>query len=247
MLYAQHVTTTESNSVRRDRPCGACVSQHVGSCSAKASALAYRYDIRPLLPPPAAGQVIDIGYGLRERLTVLLADGYDAHGVDVSSEQVELARALGLNGIRHRDYRDALAGPSSKFATVNAPDLLEHLTKDQVPHALDRIVQALTPSRSHVVRVPNPVRRWVATSSMATCTNRHTRHEASGSLQRRQVSAPSRCGPVRRSRTESFSRRGQSAWNPVSGLFKIALAAKTGRLRGLVVTQNPTFVAPKAG
>jgi hypothetical protein len=35
-------------------------------------------------------------------------------------------------------------------------------------------------------------------------------------------------------------------WKPISGLYKLALAAETGESRGHIVTQNLTFVAVKA-
>jgi len=38
-----------------------------------------------------------------------------------------------------------------------------------------------------------------------------------------------------------------AVWKPISGLYKFALAAETGALRGHIVTQNLTLVARKAG
>ena len=38
-----------------------------------------------------------------------------------------------------------------------------------------------------------------------------------------------------------------AVWKHVSGLYKLALAAETGTLRGHIVTQNLTVVARKAG
>jgi len=38
----------------------------------------------------------------------MLADGYDAAGIDVSPEQVALARAVGLDQIQQGDYRALL-------------------------------------------------------------------------------------------------------------------------------------------
>ena len=54
----------------------------------EAAALIYRRDIRPALPPPAAGPVLDIGCGQGQLVRLMLADGYDATGIDVSPEQV---------------------------------------------------------------------------------------------------------------------------------------------------------------
>ena len=38
-----------------------------------------------------------------------------------------------------------------------------------------------------------------------------------------------------------------AVWKPISGLYKLALAAETGTLRGHIVTQNLTVVARKTG
>jgi hypothetical protein len=52
------------------------------------------------------------------------------------------------------------------------------------------------------------------------------------------------CPPVAHSLVSSAR---AAIWKPLSGLFKIALAAETGVLRGHVVTQNLTFAAHKTG
>jgi SAM-dependent methyltransferase len=59
----------------------------------EAAPLVYRRDIRPWLPPPAAGPVVDIGCGSGALVRLLRADGYHAEGVDISPEQAGLASA----------------------------------------------------------------------------------------------------------------------------------------------------------
>ena len=59
-------------------------------------AVVYRSDIRPALPGPEAGPVLDIGCGQGALVRLLLNDGYDAAGVDISPEQVAIAHAVGL-------------------------------------------------------------------------------------------------------------------------------------------------------
>ena len=236
-----------NGSTLRDRLYEAYASQHAGCGSATATALIYRRDIRPLLPPPSAGPVIDIGCGQGELVRLLLADGYDAHGVDVSPEQVQLAHASGLDGVRHDDYRAALAERPSQFAAVTATDLLEHLTKDEVLDTFDRVVQALTPRGVFVARVPNAVSplgghiRYGDFTHESSYTERSVRQLAAAAGFRSV--AVQACPPVVHG---LLSAARVVAWKPVSGLFKIALAAETGQLCGHVVTQNLTFVARKA-
>ena len=91
------MTITGDLSALRDRLYKSYVSQHSGTSSADATRLMYQRDIRPLLPPPAAGPVADIGCGSGQLVRCLVADGYQGKGIDVSPEQVALAHEAGLD------------------------------------------------------------------------------------------------------------------------------------------------------
>ena len=58
--------TTLSSADMRSRLYEAYASQHAGTGDGQAAARIYRRDIWPLLPPPAAGPVADIGCGPAE-------------------------------------------------------------------------------------------------------------------------------------------------------------------------------------
>jgi 2-polyprenyl-3-methyl-5-hydroxy-6-metoxy-1,4-benzoquinol methylase len=109
----------------RDRLYEAYASEHTGRSGAKAVGIAYRRDIRPALPALHSGTVLDIGCGQGELVRLLLAEGYDAVGVDLSPEQVTLAHQAGLDQILQGDYRDFLAARRGQLAAVTATDLLE--------------------------------------------------------------------------------------------------------------------------
>jgi 2-polyprenyl-3-methyl-5-hydroxy-6-metoxy-1,4-benzoquinol methylase len=201
-----------------------------------------------LLPLPSAGPVIDIGCGQGELVRLLLADGYDAEGVDVSPEQVAVAHAAGLNRVRRGDYRHMLMERQSQLAAVTATDVLEHLTKDEVLDTFDRVIEALAPGGVLVARVPNAVSplgghvRYGDFTHESSYTARSVRQLAAAAGFRSVAVQP--CPPVAHG---LMSAARVVAWKPVSGLFKIALAAETGVLRGHVVTQNLRFVAYKTG
>lgn len=84
----------------RERLYEAYASQDARCGDSEAAALICRRDIRPTLPQPIAGLVLDIGCRQGHLVKLMLADGYDATGIDASPEQVALDRAAGLDRLR---------------------------------------------------------------------------------------------------------------------------------------------------
>jgi 2-polyprenyl-3-methyl-5-hydroxy-6-metoxy-1,4-benzoquinol methylase len=209
--------------------------------------LIYRRDIRPALPPPGAGSVVDIGCGQGELVRLLLADGYDAEGIDVSPEQVAIAHAVGLDRVQEGDYRGTLQARAGQLAAVTATDLLEHLTKDEVLDTLDRIAVALAPGGVLVARVPNAVSpfgghiRYGDFTHESWFTARSIRQLAAAASFESVTVWP--CSPVAHGLVSAVR---VAVWTLVSASCKVALAAETGVLRGHIVTQNLTFIARKA-
>jgi 2-polyprenyl-3-methyl-5-hydroxy-6-metoxy-1,4-benzoquinol methylase len=241
------VTTARSRDALRDRLYEAYASQHAGGGSGEATALGYRRDIRPQLPRPGAGPVLDIGCGQGELVRLLLADGYDAEGADISPEQVAIAHAAGLDQVRLADYRDLLAGRAGSFAAVTAADVLEHLVKPEVLETFDAVAAALGPRGVFIARVPNAVSpfgghiRYGDFTHESWFTARSVRQlAAAAGFAAVTVRA---CPPLAHG---AVSAARAAAWKLVSGGCKLALAAETGQLGGHIVTQNLTFAAWKA-
>ena len=240
------MTTAEDLSALRDRLYRSYVSQHSGMNSGDATRLIYQRDIRPQLPPPGAGPVVDIGCGSGQLVRCLLADGYQAKGIDVSPEQVALAHEAGLGQVQLGDYLSVLSDGPGQLAAVTATDLLEHLTKPEVLATFDAVTIALRPGGRFVARVPNAVSpfgghiRYGDFTHETWFTARSVRQLASAAgLELLGVSG---CPPPVHG-TASAVR--MVIWKPVSGLLKLALAAETGAVRGHIVTQNLTFAAVK--
>jgi 2-polyprenyl-3-methyl-5-hydroxy-6-metoxy-1,4-benzoquinol methylase len=247
IAYALCVTDLADRTALRNRLYQSYASQHAGCHGGVATALIYRRDIRPALHPPSTGPVIDIGCGQGELVKVMLADGYDARGVDISREQVAIARASGLDCVRHADYRQILMECRGQLAAVTATDVLEHLTKDEVLDTFDSVVQSLAPGGVFIARVPNAISPLGGHIRYGDFT--HESSYTAGSV-RQLAAAAGFCSVTARSCPPSahglMSAARVAAWKPLSALCKLALAAETGVLRGHIVTQNLSFVAFKA-
>lgn len=232
----------------RDRLYSAYASQHAGRANDEAAALVYRRDIRRALPDPGAGPVADLGCGQGALVRLMLADGYDAEGIDVSGDQVRLAHEAGTAQVRHGDCRDLLRSQPGRYAAITATDLLEHLAKPAVLATFDQVAEALAPGGVFVARVPNAVSPLGGYIRHGDFT-----HESSFTARSiRQLAAAAGlvvtevrpCPPVVHGLASALR---AVLWRPFSLAFRLALAAETGTLRGHVVTQNFTFAARKPG
>ena len=238
--------TTDSLADLRNRLYEAYATQHAGCGGDEAAALVYRRDIRPLLPPPAAGPVVDLGCGRGELVRLLQVDGFNAEGIDISPEQAALARASGVAQVRQGDFRTTLAAHPAHYAAITATDLLEHLTKPEVLQTFDDVAEALVPGGVFVGRVPNAV-----SPLGGHIRNGDFTHQTSFTARSiRQLAATAGFDSVLARSSPPFAHGLASAgrvvvWQVVSACYRIALAAETGMLRGHIVTQNLTFAARK--
>jgi SAM-dependent methyltransferase len=80
----------------------------------------------------AAAPILDLGCGDGRLLEYLTRRGFvNACGVDVSQEQVALARRRGVNVVQG-DLFQHLEGCHSQYAAILTVDVLEHLTRDEL-------------------------------------------------------------------------------------------------------------------
>ena len=194
----------------------------------------------------SAGLILDIGCGQGELVRQLIADGYDAAGIDISPEQVAIADEAGPEQVLLGDYHDLLVDRSGHLAAVIATDLLEHLTKPEVIRTFDTVLAALVPGGVFVARVPNAVSpfggsiRYGDFTHESWFTARSVRQLArAAGFHSVEVRS---CPPPVHGLTSALR---AGIWSLFSLLYHAALAAETGQLRGHIVTQNLTFVATK--
>ena len=115
--------TVDSLADLRSRSYEAYATQHAGCGGDEAAALVYRRDIRLVLPPPAAGPVVELGCGRGEFVRLLKADNFDAEGTARSFHQ--LAVAAGFESVLSRSsppfaYGLASAGRALVWQVVSA-------------------------------------------------------------------------------------------------------------------------------
>lgn len=101
--------------------------------------------------------IIDLGCGPGLLVHVARDAGYrNVSGVDISPQQVEAAKRLGIDGIRQGDVMETLAGlaPASQDAVLSF-DVLEHMSRDELIGLIDAVYKVLKPGGRWIVHTCN--------------------------------------------------------------------------------------------
>lgn len=224
----------------------AYATTHAGVSDATTAGHVYRRDIMPPLAGWPGARVLDVGCGQGGLVRLLLDDGYDASGVDVSPEQVQLAHAAGISTIVLGDFAEVLDAAQGSLDAVVATDLLEHLGKEQVLQLFDAVHTALRPGGRFIARTPNAVSPFSGAIQYGDFTHESVFTPRSIAQLARATGFGSvvvrPCPPV----VHGLPSRARAlAWRVVSSALKAAVVIETGQRRELVVTQNMTFVAER--
>jgi SAM-dependent methyltransferase len=126
----------------------------------QAHALAYRHYLRGWLPESPQAAIVDIGCGRGLLLAFFQARGYkNVRGVDISPEQVELARRLAVE-VQEGDAIGFLEACHGTFDLLTGIDILEHFHKPEVIRFLEGAYKALKPGGRLILQTLNAESPW---------------------------------------------------------------------------------------
>jgi len=111
---------------------------------------------RRFLPKDMAAKILDIGCGNGGFVYYLKSLGYEnSSGIDISPEQVEVAKSLGIKGIECADIVSFLRDKKSIYDAIFARDVIEHFTKDSIIELLELIFNSLKRGGVVIIQTPN--------------------------------------------------------------------------------------------
>ncbi len=121
---------------------------------------AQRYYLRNWLPQDKSAKVVDLACGGGKLLYFFKRMGYsDITGVDISPEQVKLARQV-MPNVDEADVLEWLEAHPAGFDLITGFDIVEHFHKDEVLRFLDACHVALKPGGRLILQTPNADSPW---------------------------------------------------------------------------------------
>jgi SAM-dependent methyltransferase len=116
----------------------------------------YTHYLRGWLPPDRSIDIFDAGCGGGRLMRWFKELGYQrVSGVDISPEQVSLARSQGSDAMQG-NVLQVMEDRQTTWDVITAMDLIEHLTKDEVLTFLDLAYAALKHHGTLILQTPNP-------------------------------------------------------------------------------------------
>lgn len=247
MRHNRRVERNHTATSLRDRVYENYVSTHAGRANERATSLFVRRVIVPLLPRPSSQhrvRVAELGAGAGHVVRSLRNLGFDAVGVDASSEQVTLARRSGLETVVLGDAMEFLQGMDSRPDAILAIDFLEHLSKAEVVDLLVSARERLKSGGVMIARLPNAAspffgRLQYGDLSHDTAFSERSIKQALNLAGFESVSV-SAVNPIVHGVVSALR---FVVWSSFAFALRVVLIAETGVLRGHIVTQNMMVIA----
>lgn len=123
--------------------------------AANSWASAFKRYLSGWLPDDRNARIVDLGCGSGRFLHLLRKLGYsNVTGIDISSEQVELARQI-HHHVVEGDALEFLMNSNERFDLLVALDFIEHLTKQEATKFLQLAEERLNPGGRLIMNSPN--------------------------------------------------------------------------------------------
>lgn len=108
------------------------------------------------LPQDKSARIIEIGCGNSGFVYYLKKMGYEnSYGIDISSEQIRIAKKLGIKDVECVDIVNFLTDKKNCYDVIVARDIIEHFTKDEILEVLRLIFSSLKKGGRVIIQTPN--------------------------------------------------------------------------------------------
>jgi 2-polyprenyl-3-methyl-5-hydroxy-6-metoxy-1,4-benzoquinol methylase len=198
--------------------------------------------INKFFPKDKSVSILDLGCGHGALIYFSHRAGFsNARGIDVSLQQVTLAKELNISNVEQGDLMETLSQFSlSSLDVVISFDVVEHLSKSELIDLIDAVYLVLKPGGRWIIHAPNGCSPFFGAIRYGDFTH----EQAFTPLMIAQVLKASgfreiiceECGPQVYGVKSAIR---VITWRVVRFLYRIVLAAETGDFsRNSILTQN---------
>lgn len=101
-------------------------------------------------------KIVDMGCGSGSLVSLLHQSGFDnVIGIDLSKEQIDLGKELGVENLVQADITEYLNGQNTKMDVLFGMDIIEHFTKNELVDLLTNIKSHMNSGGKVIFRTPN--------------------------------------------------------------------------------------------
>jgi 2-polyprenyl-3-methyl-5-hydroxy-6-metoxy-1,4-benzoquinol methylase len=108
------------------------------------------------LPENKMARILDIGCGNGGFVYFLQSLGYqNSQGIDISKEQIEEAKRLGIQNVEYGDLIRFLKDKKFSYDVIFAKDVIEHFRKEEILDVVSFVFDSLKPEGRFVIQASN--------------------------------------------------------------------------------------------
>ncbi|MBK9271797.1 MAG: class I SAM-dependent methyltransferase [Saprospiraceae bacterium] len=117
----------------------------------------FQQELIPLLKDfPKESRILDLGCGSGSLLKALMENGFhQIKGVDLSPEQIEVAKSMGVTQAECAGIDEYLNNTPSNYDLIFGMDIIEHFTKNELVQLMLKLKSRLNRGGKIIFRTPN--------------------------------------------------------------------------------------------